>query len=97
MELLTTGRLGGAGLDVFVDEPNVPAALFDLDNVVLFPHIGSATARTRKAMALLTIRNLDRYFATRQLVTPVLRIMLKKHLTVQGTGSLTVPCPRLPL
>jgi lactate dehydrogenase-like 2-hydroxyacid dehydrogenase len=73
VELLTVGALAGAGLDVFADEPNVPAALLDLDNVVLFPHIGSATARTRRAMALLTIQNLDRYLNTGELVTPVLR------------------------
>lgn len=72
-ELLVGGALGGAGLDVFVDEPRVPAALLALDNVVLFPHIGSATARTRRAMALLAIRNLDSYLATGELVTPVLR------------------------
>ncbi|MCV7410310.1 2-hydroxyacid dehydrogenase [Mycobacterium florentinum] len=72
VELLAAGELGGAGLDVFVDEPNVPAALRDLDNVVLFPHIGSATVRTRRAMALLAIENLDRYLATGELVTPVL-------------------------
>jgi len=40
---------------------------------VLFPHIGSATARTRQAMALLAIRNLDSYLSTGELVTPVLR------------------------
>jgi len=43
-----------------------------MDNVVLFPHIGSATARTRKAMALLAIRNLDSYLRSGELVTPVL-------------------------
>ena len=73
VELLTGGGLAGAGLDVFADEPNVPAELFDLDNVVLFPHIGSATARTRTAMALLAIRNLDSYLDRGELVTPVLR------------------------
>lgn len=73
VELLAGGGLAGAGLDVFVDEPNVPAALFNLDNVVLLPHIGSATARTRRAMALLAIRNLDSYLSTGELVTPVLR------------------------
>lgn len=73
VELVAGGRLAGAGLDVFVDEPNVPAELFKLDNVVLFPHIGSATARTRQAMALLAIRNLDSYLSTGELVTPVLR------------------------
>ena len=73
VELLAGGDLAGAGLDVFADEPHVPAELFDLDNVVLFPHIGSATARTRRAMALLAIRNLESYLATGELVTPVLR------------------------
>jgi lactate dehydrogenase-like 2-hydroxyacid dehydrogenase len=73
VELLRAGGLAGAGLDVFADEPNVPADLRSLDNVVLFPHIGSATARTRQAMALLAIRNLDSYLTTGELVTPVLR------------------------
>ncbi|ORJ59655.1 2-hydroxyacid dehydrogenase [Mycobacterium simiae] len=73
VELVAGGGLGGAGLDVFADEPRVPEALFDLDNVVLFPHIGSATARTRRAMALLAIRNLESYLSTGELMTPVLR------------------------
>jgi lactate dehydrogenase-like 2-hydroxyacid dehydrogenase len=71
VEVLTAGELAGAGLDVFADEPHVPAELFGLDNVVLFPHIGSATARTRRAMALLAIRNLDSYLHGGELVTPV--------------------------
>ncbi len=73
VELVVGGGLGGAGLDVFADEPHVPAELFDLDNVVLFPHVGSATSRTRRAMALLAIHNVDSYLSTGQLVTPVLR------------------------
>ncbi|BBZ46724.1 hydroxyacid dehydrogenase [Mycobacterium parmense] len=73
VELLVGGALGGAGLDVFADEPDVPAELLDLDNVVLFPHIGSATGRTRRAMALLAITNLERYLETGELVTPVVR------------------------
>ncbi|OBI04321.1 hydroxyacid dehydrogenase [Mycobacterium scrofulaceum] len=73
VELLVGGGLAGAGLDVFADEPQVPTELFQLDNVVLFPHIGSATARTRRAMALLAIRNLESYLNTGELVTPVLR------------------------
>lgn len=72
VQLLAAGELGGAGLDVFAEEPQVPAELFGLDNVVLLPHIGSATARTRRAMALLAIRNLDSYLDTGELVTPVL-------------------------
>ncbi|OBH01584.1 2-hydroxyacid dehydrogenase [Mycobacterium sp. E3247] len=73
VELLAGGALGGAGLDVFADEPHVPTELLTLDNVVLFPHIGSATGRTRRAMALLAIRNLESYLDTGELVTPVLR------------------------
>ncbi len=73
VELVACGGLAGAGLDVFADEPRVPTELLGLDNVVLFPRIGSATARTRRAMARLAIRNLDSYLETGELVTPVLR------------------------
>lgn len=72
VELLMGGELAGAGLDVFADEPHVPTELYDLDSVVLFPHIGSATGRTRRSMALLAIRNLETYLNTGELVTPVL-------------------------
>jgi lactate dehydrogenase-like 2-hydroxyacid dehydrogenase len=73
VELLVGGGLAGAGLDVFVGEPHVPAELLTLDNVVLLPHVGSATERTRRAMALLAIQNLERFLDTGELVTPVLR------------------------
>jgi lactate dehydrogenase-like 2-hydroxyacid dehydrogenase len=65
VELLQSGELGRAGLDVFVDEPNAPEALFALDNVVLQPHMGSATVETRKAMADRVVSNLDNYFSTK--------------------------------
>lgn len=65
VDLLTSGALGRAGLDVFADEPNVPTALFGLSNVVLQPHMGSATVETRKAMADRVVENLDRHFAGR--------------------------------
>lgn len=68
---LREGRLGGAGLDVYAAEPHVPAALRELDNVVLLPHVGSATVETRRAMAELTLRNLRSYLADGTLVTPV--------------------------
>lgn len=68
---LVEGRLGSAGLDVFVDEPNVPEALLALENVVLLPHQGSATVETRAAMGRLTIDNLDAHFAGRPLITPL--------------------------
>jgi lactate dehydrogenase-like 2-hydroxyacid dehydrogenase len=72
-ELLTAGRLAGAGLDVYTEEPYVPRQLRELDNVVLLPHVGSATARTRAAMTRLALRNLDEYLAHGTLTTPVLR------------------------
>jgi len=86
VELVAGGGLAGAGLDVFADEPHVPAELFGLDNVVLFPHIGSATARTRRAMALLAIDNLDSYLDTGELVTPVLRPRQGRRRTDQSSG-----------
>lgn len=65
VELLKSKKLGRAGLDVFVDEPNAPTELFTLDNVVLQPHMGSATVETRKAMADRVVSNLDNYFAAK--------------------------------
>ena len=71
VEALTQGRLAGAGLDVFADEPNVPDALLTMDNVVVLPHVGSGTVQTRAAMEALTLRNLDSFLASGELVTPV--------------------------
>jgi lactate dehydrogenase-like 2-hydroxyacid dehydrogenase len=68
---LAEGRLGGAGLDVFEDEPNVPEALLGLDNVVVVPHVGSATHETRTAMADLVLGNLEAHVAGKPLLTPV--------------------------
>lgn len=68
---LLEGRLGGAGLDVFENEPHVPEELFKLDNVVLLPHVGSATVETRKAMADLVVGNLEAHFLQKPLLTPV--------------------------
>ncbi|OVA20338.1 D-isomer specific 2-hydroxyacid dehydrogenase [Macleaya cordata] len=68
---LVEGRLGGAGLDVFEHEPEVPEQLFGLDNVVLLPHVGSGTWETRKAMADLVIGNLEAHFLNKPLLSPV--------------------------
>lgn len=68
---LVEGRLGGAGLDVFENEPEVPEKLFGVDNVVLTPHVGSGTVETRKAMADLVIGNLEAHFLNKPLLTPV--------------------------
>jgi lactate dehydrogenase-like 2-hydroxyacid dehydrogenase len=71
VQALTAGRLAGAGLDVFADEPHVPDVLLSMDNVVLLPHVASGTVETRAAMEELTLRNLDRFLQTGELVTPV--------------------------
>lgn len=68
---LQAGRLGGAALDVFEDEPNVPAALLAMENVVLTPHIASATNETRRAMGDLMIDNIDAFFAGKPMPTAV--------------------------
>ncbi|XWS20278.1 hypothetical protein CRYUN_Cryun31cG0087000 [Craigia yunnanensis] len=68
---LVERRLGGAGLDVFEHEPEVPEELFGLDNVVLLPHVGSGTVETRQAMADLVIGNLEAHFLKKPLLTPV--------------------------
>lgn len=71
IELLQNGGLGGAALDVFEKEPQVPAALFALDNVVLSPHQGSATHQTRRKMGELVVNNLDAHFAGEPLLSAV--------------------------
>ncbi len=71
VELLAAGKLGGAALDVFADEPNVPPALFEMNNVVLSPHQGSATQKTRAAMGDLVLQNLAAHFAGAPLLTAV--------------------------
>ncbi|KAL4589194.1 hypothetical protein LXL04_002099 [Taraxacum kok-saghyz] len=68
---LVEGRIAGAGLDVFENEPNVPEELFGLDNVVLVPHVGSDTFETVKAMADLVVGNLEAHFSKKPLLTPV--------------------------
>ena len=66
---LQAGTIKGAGLDVFVDEPRIPEAMMTMDNVVLLPHVGSATNETRKAMGDLCKANLDAWFTTGKVVT----------------------------
>jgi hydroxypyruvate reductase len=62
-------RIAGAGLDVFENEPKVPEELWSLDNVVLLPHIASATRETRQAMADRVFDNLQAFFSGRALVS----------------------------
>ena len=68
---LTEGRLGGAALDVFEDEPHVDPRLLALPQVVLTPHLGSAGDRTRSAMGDLAVRNVAAVLAGRPPLTPV--------------------------
>jgi len=78
VELLVAGRLAGAGLDVFSDEPYVPQELREMDNAVLLPHIGGATVRSLAMMRELVLRNLDQYLTHGTLVTPV--VPPNKHM-----------------
>ena len=71
IEALQKGVIAGAGLDVYADEPHVPAALRALPNVVLTPHMASGTAQTRGAMSDLTLANLQAHFDGQPLRTPV--------------------------
>lgn len=71
VRLLGEGRLGGAGLDVFADEPRVSRQLLEMDHVVLLPHVGSASVPTRRAMARLGRSNIDSYLADGTVLTPV--------------------------
>ncbi len=71
IEALATRTIRAAGLDVFTDEPHVPEALLALDNVVLLPHVGSASVHTRDAMGQLVVDNLSSWFETGKPLTPV--------------------------
>ncbi|MQA11342.1 MAG: D-glycerate dehydrogenase [Pseudonocardiaceae bacterium] len=68
---LRDGRIAGAALDVFEREPEVDAGLLDLENVVLVPHLGSATTETRTEMALLAARNVVAVLSGQPALTPV--------------------------
>lgn len=68
---LRDGTLGAAALDVYADEPEVPAALFAMENVVLQPHVASGTFETRGAMGQLVVDNLKSWFTDGKLLTPV--------------------------
>ena len=68
---LEAGTILSAGLDVYADEPRVPQALIDLPQVVLLPHIGSASVHTRDAMGALVVDNLVSWFGRGRPLTPV--------------------------
>ncbi len=68
---LQQGTIGGAGLDVFENEPQVPEALLKCENAVLLPHLGSGTHETRREMARLVMENVAAHFSGATLLTPV--------------------------
>lgn len=71
IDVLQTGRLGGAALDVFENEPHVPVQLTMMDKVVLLSHIGSATRETRRAMVDLLLANVRSFVESGRLLTQV--------------------------
>jgi lactate dehydrogenase-like 2-hydroxyacid dehydrogenase len=87
VELLVAGRLAGAGLDVFTDEPYVPTELRELDNVVLLPHIGGATVRSLSMMRELVLRNLDQYLTHGTLITPVVPTNRQARHAIPKNGA----------
>jgi len=74
---LKSGTILAAGLDVFANEPNVPDELRTMQNVVLLPHIGSASVVTRNAMDQLVVDNLKHWFAGKPPLTPVAETPVK--------------------
>ena len=71
LEALEDGKIGGAALDVFLNEPNINPRFYDLPNVVIQPHQGSGTVETREAMAALQRDNIHALMKGAALITPV--------------------------
>jgi glyoxylate reductase len=71
VEALRSGQIAGAGLDVYENEPEVEPGLLELENVVLLPHLGSATIETRTAMGVLAARNALAVLSGERPPTPV--------------------------
>ena len=80
---LEAGRLGGAALDVFAEEPQVPPALLAHPNVIVQPHHGTATVETRETMGRIVVENIAARLAGRPLLTPVYE---PKAETASATG-----------
>ena len=68
---LRDGRIAGAGLDVFRDEPRVPAELIAMEQVVLLPHIGSTTREVREERGVKLLANLRAHFAGKPVLSPL--------------------------
>ncbi|HSG55356.1 MAG TPA: NAD(P)-dependent oxidoreductase, partial [Paracoccaceae bacterium] len=71
-QALRSGHLAGAGLDVYPAEPQVPADLLGIENVVLLPHLGSANSETRIAMGMCALANVAAFTEGADLPNPVL-------------------------
>jgi lactate dehydrogenase-like 2-hydroxyacid dehydrogenase len=71
IKALQDKRILSAGLDVYVNEPEVPKELMAMDNVVLFPHLGSASVHTRDRMDQLVVDNIDAWAAGKPPLTPI--------------------------
>lgn len=71
VQFFMRGEIGGAGLDVFENEPNVPKELFTLDNVVLSPHVSVVTPESFAALEEVVIGNLEAFFSNKPLLSPV--------------------------
>ena len=71
IDALNTGRIAGAGLDVYQGEPTVNPGILDAPNTVLLPHLGSATLATRTAMGLKVVANARAFAASEPLIDPV--------------------------
>jgi lactate dehydrogenase-like 2-hydroxyacid dehydrogenase len=76
VKALQEGTIKGAGLDVFADEPRIPTPLLTMDNVVLLPHVGSATRETRQAMGDLCKANLDAWAAGKPVLTLIPELLI---------------------
>ncbi|CAK9319011.1 unnamed protein product [Citrullus colocynthis] len=72
IECLIQGQIRGAGLDVFEDEPEIPKQLFNLDNVVLSPHVAVTTTESIVILTELAVENLEAFFSNKPLVSPFL-------------------------
>lgn len=71
VQLLVKGELGGAGLDVFENEPDVPKELIGLDNVVMTPHSAALTPESFLVLCELVVGNLEAFFSSRPLLSQV--------------------------
>ena len=86
IEALRTGAILAAGLDVFENEPQVPAELIALDNAVLLPHVGSASVKTRRAMADCVVANLVAWSKRRAAPDPGARDAVARGLGQGGVA-----------